>query len=211
MSDSTCRLWHWATSSGPRSPAASTAKAAPSTSRTPAATGIDPETVPGQVEEGRGRDDLDRHPVVAAQQHDGPFRHEGRPGNGVGDDSRRRARWRPPRAPRRWRRTPRRRSRHSRRAGRRTRDHRRPPRRRPRPPDGAPCGRNSAPRPRARGRWRRVRAPARPGPARPPPPWDGPQSPRSDGPTPSINRGRVRWSGRVIPAPCSAGGRWPRR
>ena len=42
ISDSTARLWHWATSSGPRSPAASTAKAAPSTSRTPAATGSIP-------------------------------------------------------------------------------------------------------------------------------------------------------------------------
>ena len=42
MSDSTARLWHCATSRGPRSPAASAAKAVPSTSRTPSSTGSTP-------------------------------------------------------------------------------------------------------------------------------------------------------------------------
>ena len=41
-SPSTARLWHCATRSGPRSPAASTAKAVASTSRTPASTGSIP-------------------------------------------------------------------------------------------------------------------------------------------------------------------------
>ena len=73
-SERTWRLQHWATSSGPRSPAASTAKRSASTRRTPASTGSTPSRA-----KARSRKETDgwtttvtspeRHPRVAGQQH----------------------------------------------------------------------------------------------------------------------------------------------
>ena len=47
--------------------------------------GIHAEAVPGQVEERGGGDDVDRHPGIGPQQHDGALGHERRAGHGVGD------------------------------------------------------------------------------------------------------------------------------
>ena len=94
----------------------------------PGGHGVDPETVPGQIDEGRGGDDLDRHPLVSTQHQHRPLGYEGRTGDGVGDEAAttnrasgghggggvRRAPPRSPRRPRRW-------CRRSRRAGRTTR------------------------------------------------------------------------------------------
>ena len=38
---------------------------------------VDPEAVPRQVDEGDGKDDIDRHPLVVTEHDDGPLGHEG--------------------------------------------------------------------------------------------------------------------------------------
>ena len=85
MSDSTNAESHWATSSGPRSPAASTAKRWPSTRRTPAASGSTPRRA-----HARSRNDSDGTTStldarVGAQQLHGALGHERRTGHGVDD------------------------------------------------------------------------------------------------------------------------------
>ena len=83
MSDSTWRVSHWATSSGPRSPAASTANRWPSTMRTPDATGSTPSARPRQVEERQRRQDPHIDPVVGAEQLDRALGDQRGPGHGV--------------------------------------------------------------------------------------------------------------------------------
>ena len=131
-SESTWALSHWATSSGPRSPAASTAKRWPSTTRTPTATGSTPRRTQARSRNDSAGSTSTSTRCVGEEQLDGVLGHERRAGHGV-EHARRARRRRPPGA----RRSPGRPRRSSRRPRRRRRRWWRRPR--PRPPDGGWC------------------------------------------------------------------------
>ena len=74
---------HWATSSGPRSPAASTENRWPSTRRTPAASGSTPSAAHARSRNESAGTTSTIDAIVASQQLDGALRDERRAGDRV--------------------------------------------------------------------------------------------------------------------------------